>query len=86
MDSPRSSRDKNFKVSAARVQYLDEEVRAGFIFFMKGDIRDTAAYFEDMHFMEPIVGGLYNRENQEGTFREHPIEIAGSIVESIFGL
>eukprot|EP00972_Heterocapsa_arctica_P042385 6246605-Heterocapsa_arctica.AAC.1 len=86
MDSPRSSKDKNFRVSAARVQYLDEEMKAGFIFFMRGDIRDTAAYFEDMQFTEPIVGGLYNRENKEGTFREHPIKIAGSIVESIFGL
>ncbi len=86
MHSPRSGRDKNFRVSTARVQYLDEEMRSGFRFFMRGDIRDTAAYFENMHFMEPIVGGLYTREGMEGNFREHPIEIAGSIVESIFGL
>eukprot|EP00972_Heterocapsa_arctica_P066029 9741525-Heterocapsa_arctica.AAC.1 len=36
--------------------------------------------------MEPIVGGTYTKENQDGIFREHPIEIAGSIVESILGL
>eukprot|EP00972_Heterocapsa_arctica_P059854 8828260-Heterocapsa_arctica.AAC.1 len=52
---------------------------------MRGDIRDTAAYFENMRFMEPMVGGLYTREGIDGHFREHPIQIAGSIVESIFG-
>eukprot|EP00972_Heterocapsa_arctica_P041775 6158713-Heterocapsa_arctica.AAC.1 len=46
MLSPRSGRDKNFRVSTAKVQYLDEEKRSGFRF--------TAAYFENMHFMEPI--------------------------------
>eukprot|EP00972_Heterocapsa_arctica_P102825 15155244-Heterocapsa_arctica.AAC.1 len=86
MDSPRTSKDKDFRVSTARVQSVDEEMMSGFIFFVRGDIRDTTAYFKDMLFMEPIVGGLYNTENREGTFREHPIEIAGSIVESIFGL
>eukprot|EP00972_Heterocapsa_arctica_P114297 16441725-Heterocapsa_arctica.AAC.1 len=53
---------------------------------MKGDIRDTAAYFMNMNFMAPIVGGTYTRERTAGIFREHPNEIAGSIVESIFGL
>eukprot|EP00972_Heterocapsa_arctica_P000599 88240-Heterocapsa_arctica.AAC.1 len=36
--------------------------------------------------MAPIVGGLYTRENAVGEYREHYIDIAGSIVESIFGL
>eukprot|EP00972_Heterocapsa_arctica_P054962 8104598-Heterocapsa_arctica.AAC.1 len=53
---------------------------------MRGDIRDTAAYFKNMHFMAPIVGGLCTMENAVGEYREHAIDTAGSIVESIFGL
>ena len=86
MDSPRSSGDKDFRISVARVLYADEDMRAGFRFYMRGDIRDTAAYFKNMHFMEPIIGGSYTLENVVGEFREHSIEIAGSIVESILGL
>jgi len=86
MISPRAPKDKNFKLSSARVQYVDETMRAGFRFYLKGDIRDTADYFRNMNFMGPIVGRTYTRESTAGTFREHPIEIAGSIVESILGL
>ncbi len=62
MDSPRTSQDNNFRISAARVQYADTQEKAGFRFFMRGDIRDTAAFFEKMNFMEPIEGNLYTKE------------------------
>eukprot|EP00972_Heterocapsa_arctica_P014594 2150474-Heterocapsa_arctica.AAC.1 len=46
-------------------------MRSGFIFFMRGDIRDTAAHFENMHFMDPIVGGLHQGGNGR-TFQRAP--------------
>eukprot|EP00972_Heterocapsa_arctica_P022067 3244673-Heterocapsa_arctica.AAC.1 len=62
MDSPRSSNDKDFRISVARVLYTDENMKAGFRFYMRGDIRDSAAFFESMNFMEPILGGTYTKE------------------------
>eukprot|EP00972_Heterocapsa_arctica_P079654 11736539-Heterocapsa_arctica.AAC.1 len=56
MESPRTTSAKNFRISAARVLNPDPKERAGFKFFMRGDIRDTAAYFDNMNFMEPIQG------------------------------
>eukprot|EP00972_Heterocapsa_arctica_P056434 8326054-Heterocapsa_arctica.AAC.1 len=53
---------------------------------MRGDIRDTAAYFEGMNFMEAIEGGLYRKEGEDNNYREHSIEVAGSTLESILGL
>eukprot|EP00972_Heterocapsa_arctica_P046091 6799833-Heterocapsa_arctica.AAC.1 len=61
-------------------------MRAGFRFYVRRDIRDTAAYFNNMHCMEATAGGTYTLEGVVGELREHSIEIAGSIVESIFGL
>ena len=39
-----------------------------------------------MGFMEKVLGTTYTKEDQEGTYREHSIEVAGSTVESILGL
>ena len=85
MHSPRTSSDKNFRLSATRVK-MGGDIRPGYIFFMRGDIRDTADYFESMEFMEKVQGTTYTKESQEGIFREHSIEVAGSTVESILGL
>jgi hypothetical protein len=85
MHSPRTPTDKNFRISATRVRMLGD-IRPGYIFFMRGDIRDTADYFESMEFMEKVMGTIYTKEDQEGIFREHSIEVAGSTVESILGL
>jgi hypothetical protein len=85
MHSPRTSRDKNFRISASRVKIIGV-IRSGYRFFMRGDIRDTADYFESMEFMEKVKGTTYTREDQAGIFREHSIEVAGSTVESILGL
>ena len=82
--SPRTSTDKKFRISATRVNMVGQ--KPGYIFFMRGDIRDTAAYFENMGFMEKLEATTYTREGQAGTLREHPIEVAGTIVESILGL
>eukprot|EP00972_Heterocapsa_arctica_P095101 14025911-Heterocapsa_arctica.AAC.1 len=87
MDSPRTKSDRNFKISAVRVTDPENpQESAGFKFFRRGGIRDTAAFFNQMHVMEPVEGSTYNIEGVEGTFREHPIEVAGSILESILGL
>jgi hypothetical protein len=83
--SPRTPSDKKFRLSATRVDMVGQD-KPGYRFFMRGDIRDTAAYFESMGFMEKLEGTTYTREGQAGTFREHPIEVAGTIVESILGL
>ncbi len=83
--SPRTPSDKKFRISATRVNMVGQ-VRPGYRFFMRGDIRDTAAYFESMGFMGKVEGTTYTREGQEGTYREHPIEVAGTTVESILGL
>ena len=83
--SPRTPSDKKFRLSATRVNMVGQN-KPGYIFFMRGDIRDTAAYFESMGFMGKLEGTTYTREGQAGTFREHPIEVAGTIVESILGL
>jgi hypothetical protein len=82
--SPRTSTDKKFRFSATRVNMVGQ--KPGYKFFMRGDIRDTAAYFESMGFMEKLEATTYTKEGQLGTFREHPTEVAGTIVESIFGL
>eukprot|EP00972_Heterocapsa_arctica_P020705 3052625-Heterocapsa_arctica.AAC.1 len=39
-----------------------------------------------MHFMEHIQGNLYRVEGVDRNYREHPIEVAGSTLESILGL
>eukprot|EP00972_Heterocapsa_arctica_P058318 8604700-Heterocapsa_arctica.AAC.1 len=75
MDSPRTKSDRNFRISAVRVS--DPEIpqeRAGFNIFKRGDIRDTAAFFNQMNFMEPVEGNTYSIGGVEGTFREHSIE------------
>eukprot|EP00972_Heterocapsa_arctica_P026820 3946370-Heterocapsa_arctica.AAC.1 len=36
--------------------------------------------------MEPVEGNTYSIEGVEGICREHSVEVAGSILESILGL
>eukprot|EP00972_Heterocapsa_arctica_P099997 14746059-Heterocapsa_arctica.AAC.1 len=48
MDSSRTTTDKHFRISATRMMNIHPTERAGFKFDMRGDIRDTAAYFENM--------------------------------------
>eukprot|EP00972_Heterocapsa_arctica_P002318 336083-Heterocapsa_arctica.AAC.1 len=63
MDSPRTKSDIHFRISAARVTDPENpSVKAGFKFFKRGDIRDTAAFFNQMSFMEPVEGNTYNLE------------------------
>eukprot|EP00972_Heterocapsa_arctica_P006628 969970-Heterocapsa_arctica.AAC.1 len=65
---------------------ISESERPGFKFYRRGDIRDTAAFFNQMKFMEPVEENIYTMEGTEGTFREHPVEVAGTILENILGL
>eukprot|EP00972_Heterocapsa_arctica_P081322 11986404-Heterocapsa_arctica.AAC.1 len=54
MDSPRTKSDRKFRISAVRVTDPENpQERAGFELFKRGDIRDTAAFFNQMNFMEP---------------------------------
>eukprot|EP00972_Heterocapsa_arctica_P111272 16382877-Heterocapsa_arctica.AAC.1 len=36
--------------------------------------------------MEPVKGNVYRIEGVDKNFRQHPIEVAGSTLESILGL
>eukprot|EP00972_Heterocapsa_arctica_P111402 16401791-Heterocapsa_arctica.AAC.1 len=57
MDSPRTKSDRNFRISAVRVTNPENpQERAGFKFFKRGDIRDAAAFFNQMNFMGPVEG------------------------------
>eukprot|EP00972_Heterocapsa_arctica_P015012 2212944-Heterocapsa_arctica.AAC.1 len=87
MDSPRLRADRDFRISAARA--IDPEhprERPGFKLYKRCDIRDTVAYFNEKHFMDRLVANTYTIEGVEGTFSEHPVEVAGAILESILGL
>eukprot|EP00972_Heterocapsa_arctica_P002134 305827-Heterocapsa_arctica.AAC.1 len=54
MDSPRTRSDRNFRISAVRVEDPENpQERSGFKFYRRGDIRDTAAFFNQMNFMDP---------------------------------
>eukprot|EP00972_Heterocapsa_arctica_P032537 4793668-Heterocapsa_arctica.AAC.1 len=54
LDSPSTKSDRNFIITAVRVADPENlRERAGFNFFKRGDIRDTAAFFNQMNFMEP---------------------------------
>ncbi len=45
------------------------------------DIRDTAAYFNEKHFMGRLETNIDTIEGYSGTFSEHPTELAGTILE-----
>eukprot|EP00972_Heterocapsa_arctica_P027611 4059687-Heterocapsa_arctica.AAC.1 len=60
--------------------------RAAFKFFKGCDIRDTASFLRTMRYMEGKEDNLYTVEGWPGTFREQPIEVHGTILESILGL
>eukprot|EP00972_Heterocapsa_arctica_P004862 720361-Heterocapsa_arctica.AAC.1 len=60
--------------------------RAGFMFFKRCDIRDTASFLRTMQYLEGKEDNIYTVEDWPGTFREHPIEVHGIILESILGL
>eukprot|EP00972_Heterocapsa_arctica_P060806 8969973-Heterocapsa_arctica.AAC.1 len=53
---------------------------------MRCDIRDTAGFLRKMKHMSGKEDNIYTIENVEGTVREHTIEVAGTIMESILGL
>eukprot|EP00972_Heterocapsa_arctica_P111850 16428457-Heterocapsa_arctica.AAC.2 len=87
MTSPRRRSDRNFRISAVRVRDPENpEARPGFKFFRRGDIRDTAGFFNQINFMGTVEENVYTIEGVEGTFREHPVEVAGTILEGILGL
>eukprot|EP00972_Heterocapsa_arctica_P100663 14842389-Heterocapsa_arctica.AAC.1 len=87
MDSPRMRSDRNFRISATRACDPDyPQERPGFKIFKRCDIRDTASYFQRMGFMERVQANIYTLEGAPGTFREHPVEVTGTILESILGL
>eukprot|EP00972_Heterocapsa_arctica_P097323 14358496-Heterocapsa_arctica.AAC.1 len=63
MDSPRTRSDRNFRISAVRVQDPENpQGKSGFKFFRRGDIRDAAAFFNQMHFMGPVEENIYTIE------------------------
>eukprot|EP00972_Heterocapsa_arctica_P000159 24303-Heterocapsa_arctica.AAC.1 len=63
MDSPRTKSDRNFRISVVRMTNPENpQERAGFTFFKRGDIRDTAAFFNQMNFMEPVEANSYSIE------------------------
>eukprot|EP00972_Heterocapsa_arctica_P020088 2965615-Heterocapsa_arctica.AAC.1 len=39
-----------------------------------------------MEYMDRVEANIYTMEGAPGTFREHPVEVAGTILESILGL
>eukprot|EP00972_Heterocapsa_arctica_P082847 12208643-Heterocapsa_arctica.AAC.1 len=39
-----------------------------------------------MEYMDGEEANIFNIEGTTGTFREHPVEVAGTILESILGL
>eukprot|EP00972_Heterocapsa_arctica_P014023 2066497-Heterocapsa_arctica.AAC.1 len=87
MDSPRTKSYRNYRISAVRMTNPEiPQEKAGFKLFRRGDIRDTAGFFEQMNFMEPVKRNIYRIEGVDRNFKEHPIEVAGSTLESILGL
>eukprot|EP00972_Heterocapsa_arctica_P038768 5713201-Heterocapsa_arctica.AAC.1 len=63
MGSPRTKSDRNFIISAVRVADPENpQGKAGFKLFKRGDIRNTAAFFNQMNFMEPVEGSYYTIE------------------------
>eukprot|EP00972_Heterocapsa_arctica_P021245 3127297-Heterocapsa_arctica.AAC.1 len=51
--------------------------RAGFKFFKRCDIRDTASFLRQMKYMEGKEDNIYTIEGCPGTFREHPVVFMG---------
>eukprot|EP00972_Heterocapsa_arctica_P040278 5934997-Heterocapsa_arctica.AAC.1 len=79
--------DSNSRISVVRnFDQDDPEERASFLFYKRCDIGDTASFFRSMNYMEGIEANNYTIEDRPGTFREHPIEVEGSILESILDL
>eukprot|EP00972_Heterocapsa_arctica_P028797 4236146-Heterocapsa_arctica.AAC.1 len=79
--------DRNFRISAARAFDPEQpQERPGFKFYKRCDIKDTATYFNVKNFMDRVEANAYTMEGVEGTFREHQVEVAGTILESILGL
>eukprot|EP00972_Heterocapsa_arctica_P048937 7209912-Heterocapsa_arctica.AAC.1 len=87
MDSPRMRADRNFRISAVRAHDSEHpQERPGFKLYKRCEIRDTAAYFNEKNFMDRVQANTYTMEGVAGTFREHPGEVASTILESILGL
>eukprot|EP00972_Heterocapsa_arctica_P024877 3668867-Heterocapsa_arctica.AAC.1 len=87
IDSPRTRSDTNSRISV--VMDFDQNApdeRAAFKLFKRCDIRDTASFLRSMKYMEGVEGNDYTIEDRPGTFRERPIEVEGTILESILGL
>eukprot|EP00972_Heterocapsa_arctica_P028395 4174080-Heterocapsa_arctica.AAC.1 len=87
MVSPRRKTDRNFRICAVRANDSEHpQERPGFKFFKRCDIRDTASFFQRMEYMDRVEANIYTMEGAPGTFREHPLEVDGTILESILGL
>eukprot|EP00972_Heterocapsa_arctica_P075179 11093054-Heterocapsa_arctica.AAC.1 len=87
MDSPRTKTDRNLRHSVVMAFDPDQpHERAGFEFFKRCDIRDTASFLREMKYMEGKEDIIYAIAGCPGTSREHPIEVDGTILESILGL
>eukprot|EP00972_Heterocapsa_arctica_P050276 7392913-Heterocapsa_arctica.AAC.1 len=85
--SPRTKSDRNSRIRV--VMDFDQNFpneRASFKFFKRSDIRDTASFFRSMKYMEGTEGNDYTIEDRPGTYRKHPIEVQGTILEIILGL
>eukprot|EP00972_Heterocapsa_arctica_P055346 8164957-Heterocapsa_arctica.AAC.1 len=82
--------DRNFRISVVMVYDPDDPVmayyRPGFKFFRRCGIRDTGSFLRKMEYMEGNKDNIFMIEGFTGKFREHPVEVAGTILESILGL
>eukprot|EP00972_Heterocapsa_arctica_P102465 15099366-Heterocapsa_arctica.AAC.1 len=74
----------NFRISAVMAHDPDQpQERPGFKFFKRCDIRDTTSFLRKMEFMDGKEDNIFTIEGFTGTFREHPAEMSGTILESI---
>eukprot|EP00972_Heterocapsa_arctica_P014689 2163351-Heterocapsa_arctica.AAC.1 len=85
--SPIMEEDRNFIISVVLAYDPDRpQDRPGFKFFKRCDMRDTASFLRKMEYMEGNEDNTCTIEGFTGTFREHPGEVAGTILESMLGL
>eukprot|EP00972_Heterocapsa_arctica_P098517 14539469-Heterocapsa_arctica.AAC.1 len=82
--------DRNFRISVVMAYDPDDPVmayyRPGFKFFKRCDIRDTASFLRKTEYMEGNEDNIFTIEGFTGTSRKHPVEVAGTILESMLGL
>eukprot|EP00972_Heterocapsa_arctica_P079186 11673615-Heterocapsa_arctica.AAC.1 len=86
LDIINKQKDRSILTIVMEVDLHNEERMLGFKFYRECGIRHSASYLYSSKCMRTITGNGYTIAGVQGTFREHTIDIEGTIVESNLGL